>query len=45
MINAQSHTTLGTLGPGTIVTLGPHDGSYEWGADTTLYHPSTLSRA
>ncbi|KAK0090985.1 hypothetical protein PV326_003908 [Microctonus aethiopoides] len=44
MINAQSHTTLGTLGPGTMVTLGPHEGSYEWGADTTLYHPSTLSR-
>ncbi|XP_063973499.1 cadherin-23 isoform X2 [Diachasmimorpha longicaudata] len=45
MVNAQSHTTLGTLGPGTIVALGPHEGPYEWGADTTLYHPSTLSRA
>ncbi|XP_057327404.1 cadherin-23 isoform X2 [Microplitis mediator] len=45
MVNAQSHTTLGTLGPGTMVTLGPHEGPYEWGADTTLYHPSTLSRS
>ncbi|XP_012288169.1 cadherin-87A [Orussus abietinus] len=42
MVNATSHTT---LGPGTMVTLGPHEGPYEWGADTTLYHPSTLSRA
>lgn len=44
MVNAHSHTTLGTLGPGTMVTIGPHEGPYEWGADTTLYHPSTLSR-
>ncbi|XP_034950821.1 cadherin EGF LAG seven-pass G-type receptor 1 isoform X2 [Chelonus insularis] len=44
IMNAQSNTTLGTLGPSTMVTLGPHDGSFEWGADTTLYHPSTLSR-
>ncbi|KAL2722130.1 protocadherin-like wing polarity protein stan isoform X1 [Vespula maculifrons] len=42
MVSAASHTT---LGPGTMVTLGPHEGPYEWGADTTLYHPSTLSRA
>ncbi|XP_066594844.1 cadherin-87A [Prorops nasuta] len=41
MISTASHTT---LGPGTMVSLGPHEGSYEWGADTTLYHPSTLSR-
>ncbi|XP_026826101.1 cadherin EGF LAG seven-pass G-type receptor 2 isoform X2 [Ooceraea biroi] len=39
MVSAGSHTT---LGPGTMVTLGPHEGPYEWGADTTLYHPSTL---
>jgi len=39
MISSGSHTT---LGPGTMVTLGPHEGPYEWGADTTLYHPSTL---
>lgn len=42
MVNAGSHAT---LGPGTMVTLGPHEGPYEWGADTTLYHPSTISRA
>ncbi|XP_076162482.1 cadherin 74A [Ptiloglossa arizonensis] len=39
MVSATSHTT---LGPGTMVSLGPHEGPYEWGADTTLYHPSTL---
>ncbi|XP_017888603.1 cadherin-23 [Ceratina calcarata] len=39
MVSAASHTT---LGPGTMVSLGPHEGPYEWGADTTLYHPSTL---
>ncbi|KAL6429278.1 hypothetical protein ACFW04_008175 [Cataglyphis niger] len=39
MVSAGSHTT---LGQGTMVTLGPHEGPYEWGADTTLYHPSTL---
>lgn len=39
MVSAGSHTT---LNPGTMVTLGPHEGPYEWGADTTLYHPSTL---
>ncbi|XP_014206917.1 cadherin-23 [Copidosoma floridanum] len=39
MISSGSHTT---LGPGTIVSVGPHDGPYEWG--NTLYHPSTLSR-
>lgn len=41
MISSGSHTT---LGPGTIVSIGPHDvGPYEWG--NTLYHPSTLSRS
>ncbi|XP_076643103.1 cadherin 74A [Halictus rubicundus] len=39
MVSATSHTT---LGPGTMVSLGPHESPYEWGADTTLYHPSTL---
>ncbi|KAL0099048.1 hypothetical protein PUN28_020237 [Cardiocondyla obscurior] len=39
MVSSGSHTT---LGPGTMVTMGPHEGPYEWGADTTLYHPSTL---
>lgn len=39
MVSATSHTT---LGPGTMVSIGPHEGPYEWGADTTLYHPSTL---
>ncbi|XP_016921882.1 cadherin-23 isoform X3 [Apis cerana] len=39
MVSAASHTT---LGPSTMVSLGPHEGPYEWGADTTLYHPSTL---
>ncbi|XP_033335314.2 cadherin 74A [Megalopta genalis] len=39
MVSAASHTT---LGPGTMVSLGPHESPYEWGADTTLYHPSTL---
>jgi len=34
MVSSGSHTT---LGPGTMVTLGPHEGPYEWGADTTLY--------
>ena len=41
IISSSSHTT---LGPGTMVSIGMHDGPYEWGADTTLYHPSTLSR-
>ncbi|XP_012262137.2 cadherin-23 isoform X2 [Athalia rosae] len=40
MVNAGSHTT---LGPGTMVTLGPHEGPYEWGADAALYHPNTLN--
>ncbi|XP_001607435.2 cadherin-23 [Nasonia vitripennis] len=43
MISSGSHTT---LGPGTMVSIGPphHEGPYEWG-NTTLYHPSTLSRS
>lgn len=41
MVNAGSHTT---LGPGTMVTLGPHEGPYEWGPDAALYHPNTISR-
>ncbi|XP_046625369.1 cadherin-23 isoform X1 [Neodiprion virginianus] len=40
MVSAGSHTT---LGPGTMVTLGPHEGPYEWGADAALYHPNTLN--
>ncbi|KAJ8680655.1 hypothetical protein QAD02_016442 [Eretmocerus hayati] len=40
MISSGSHTT---LGPGTIVSIGPHEVPYEWG-NTAQYHPSTLSR-
>ncbi|XP_043475497.1 cadherin-23 [Leptopilina heterotoma] len=37
--SAASHTSRPT-----VVALGPHENPYEWGADNTLYHPSTVSR-
>ncbi|XP_011505905.1 PREDICTED: cadherin-23 [Ceratosolen solmsi marchali] len=40
MISSGSHTT---LGPSTMMSIGHHEGPYEWG-NATLYHPSTLSR-